>query len=572
MNSCSDHRKGDFKKTVDAVEGRRRRNDTTLKIRKAKRDEQLKKKRAGAGADASSAPMDATFMSSSNPQTDAVDFSKSGKDTKPTIADAPRLRALLMSPVATGATLAEATKGFRRILSVPKNVPVREVVDMGIVPYLVRNLSTNSSTSNASLIFESAWALTNIASTEFTQDVINAGCIKPLVQLLTHADARIREQAAWCLGNIAGEGPGPRDLILQESALDDLIFNMVNPQNLSLLENVIWTISNLCRGTPSPPKEVTLPAIYPMAALLGQPISDSAKIDILWALSYLSDGDEQKIELVLGSGVATTLNHLLQDNSVKNNFKTPIVRILGNFVSGSDSQTQVVINAGILNHLAGLLASPSKMIRKEASWLASNIACGNHEQITLLVQKSKILRQIIGIAKNDSWEVRKEALWALAHICTSGTHRHTVSMVDAGGLEPLIAVLAVQNIDPALLVAILDALRKVLDVGEAFGNLGYEQLIDENNGIEYLEELQTHPSELVYEKVISLIEDYFGIMDEADENLAPETNEAGTFGFGFAGGLASPKQLFPNINATENVSKDASPFGKVSTNTMMYPV
>jgi hypothetical protein len=189
-----------------------------LKIRKAKKDEQLKKKRA----DTLSAPMDSTFTSSSNPQTDAVDLSKIGKDVKPTIADAPRLRALLMSPVATEATLVEATRGFRRILSVEKNVPARELVDMGIVPYLVRNLSTNTRTSNTSLIFESAWALTNIASTECTQDVINASCIKPLAQLLKHADANIREQAAWCLGNIAGEGPGPRDLILHESALEDL--------------------------------------------------------------------------------------------------------------------------------------------------------------------------------------------------------------------------------------------------------------------------------------------------------------------------------------------------------------
>jgi len=562
-NTGSDYRKGDFKKTVDAIEGRRRRADTTFKIRKQKKEQQLKKKRA----DTLSAPIDTTSLL--NNQLDEV-RPFSGNDAKPTIADAPRFKAMLTSPVTTEQTLVEATRGFRRILSVETNIPARELVDIGIVPIFVRNLTARSQNSSTSLIFESTWALTNIASTECTMDVVEAGSIKPLVQLLLHADANIREQSAWCLGNIAGEGPDMRDLVLKESALESLLLNLVNPQNMSLLENVVWTISNLCRGTPSPPKEITRTVIYPLVSLLGQPISEAAKVDILWALSYLSDGDEQKIELVLASGVALNLIHLLQEDGMKVKYKTPIVRILGNFVSGNDSQTQVVIDSGILNYLAALLGSHSKTIRKESSWLASNIACGNHKQITMLLTKTKVLKQIIKNARNDCWEVRKEALWALAHICTSGTHAHTISMVDNGGLEPLINVLALENIDPFLLIAILDALRKVLEVGNASPGLNYEQLIDENNGIENLEELQTHPSEIVYEKVVGLIEDYFGVMDDGDENLAPETNESGTFGFGFA--LASPKQLFPSgFNEPEKTSqKEVSPFGSVSANTF-YP-
>ena len=342
------------------------------------------------------------------------------------------------------------------------------------------------------------------------------------------------------------------------------MYNLVNPTNMTHLENVVWTISNLCRGTPSPPKEVTASVINPLTSLLGQPISDAAKTDILWALSYLSDGDDQKIELVLRSGVTYKLIHLLEDDTMNVKCRTPIVRILGNFVSGNHSQTQIVLDSGILNHLARLLGSRNKMIRKESSWLTSNIACGDHEQISMLLRKTKVLRQIIKIAKNDSWEVRKEALWALAHICTTGTQQHIVSMVDAGGLEPLIAALALTNIDPTLLVTILDAIRKVLEVGEPFTNQSYVQIIEENDGIEYLEELQTHPSEIVYEKVVELIEDFLGVADEGDENLAPETNESGTYGFGFAPGLASPKQLFPKFGETEN--NEAIPFGSVSTN------
>mmetsp|Transcript_33262 Transcript_33262/g.37091 ORF Transcript_33262/g.37091 Transcript_33262/m.37091 type:complete len:555 (+) Transcript_33262:80-1744(+) len=550
--NAANHRKADFKKTVSAIEGRRRRTETTVMIRKNKKEQLLKKRRENC----SGLELDSKI--------DDIQFSS---NEKPTIADVPRLKAVLLSPNASGQELVEATRGIRRILSVEKNIPAQELVDFLIIPILVRNMSVSSPTSSTTLIFESSWALTNIASTNCTMDLVKAGAIKPLVHLLVHVDAIIREQVAWCLGNIAGEGPDLRDLILQESVIESLVMNLNNPHNMSLLENVVWTISNLCRGTPSPGKSVTAPVIYPLVSFLDKPISEGAKVDILWALSYLSDGDEQNIELVIATGVACKLMRLLEDETTKVRCKIPIVRILGNFVSGNDSQTQVVIESKILDQLAGLLGSQSKTIRKESSWLASNIACGNYEQITQLMNKKQAMKQMILNAKDDFWVVRKEAVWALSHICTSGNDMHAVALVEAGGLEPLVMVLSLQNVDTALLFSTIDALRKILTVGEVHCNESYKQKIAEYNGIEYLEELQTHPSNSVYEKVVSLIEDYFGVANEEDENLAPETNESGMFGFG----LASPKQLFPTNFSSDMISQEAFPFGNVSTNTF-YPV
>ena len=318
---------------------------------------------------------------------------------------------------------------------------------------------------------------------------------------------------------------------------------------------------------------MTAPVVSPLVALLDEPISDEVREHCLWALSYLSDGDEQKLELVVASGVAPKLVHLLQDDNFKGKCTIPVVRILGNFVLGNDRQTQFAIDSGILNHLPRLLGSRRKVIRKEASRFASNVACGKHAQITTLVNRKRVLRQIIKNATNDVWEVRKEALRAVANICMSGYHTHVMSLVDAGGLEPLITVLKFGNIDPTLLLVILEALGKVLEVGGNLASQNYVDVIEKYNGIDYLEELQTHPSEAVYNKVVELIENYLGTED-GDENLAPETNESGTFNFGFA-----PKQLFPNINATEQSSSDnALPFGSISANTFdaptstLYPV
>ena len=52
---------------------------------------------------------------------------------------------------------------------------------------------------------------------------------------------------------------------------------------------------------------------------------------------------------------------------------------IGNIVTGDDLQTQVMINAGLLPQLMGMVQHPKKSIRKEACWTISNITAGLNE-------------------------------------------------------------------------------------------------------------------------------------------------------------------------------------------------
>ena len=49
----------------------------------------------------------------------------------------------------------------------------------------------------------------------YHQVVVDYDAVPLLVQLLMHANADIREQCAWCLGNIAGDSSALRDVVLQ---------------------------------------------------------------------------------------------------------------------------------------------------------------------------------------------------------------------------------------------------------------------------------------------------------------------------------------------------------------------
>lgn len=251
-----------------------------------------------------------------------------------------------------------------------------------------------------------------------------------------------------------------------------------------------------------------------------------ALIDACWALSYLSDGDDARIQAVIDTGVTMALVQLLRNENAS--IVTPALRTLGNFVSGNNEQTQAVIDAGVMDCVIELLAHNKRNIRKETCWLLSNIAAGDHSQITSITRNPRLLRDVLNHVQNSEWEVRKEATWVASNIATGGNDMHVHSLVELGGIDALCSVIDVA--DPKMMLVVLDAIDHILRVGQKCSR-DYIGFVDECDGLDKIENLQEHANNDVYEKAVHIIETYYGVDEEEDENLAPAIH-GDTFSFG----------------------------------------
>jgi len=504
-------------KGKDQEEIRRKHNEGTVALRKNKRDETLTKKRQIEGFTADS--------------TDDEDLHQNlSTASLETIVEKARS--------ADPATQLAAVQAARKLLSSDRNPPIDALINSGILPVLVKCLEVND---NPSLQFEAAWALTNIASgtSQQTQAVVEADAVPLFLKLLKSPHQNVCEQAVWALGNIIGDGPHLRDYVIQLGVVEPLLAFISPDIPITFLRNVTWVVVNLCRNKDPPPPVQTIMEILPALNMLIHHTDVNILVDTVWALSYLTDGKNEQIQMVIESGVVEKLVPLLAHREVK--VQTAALRAVGNIVTGTDDQTQTVLNCGALEHFGALLNHPREKIIKEAVWFLSNITAGNPSQVQSVIDHG-LVPVIIQHLTRGEFQTQKEAAWAISNLTISGNKAQVSYLVEQGVIAPFCHLLSCR--DTQVVQVVLDGINNILKMAgpELEGVTG---MIEECGGLDRIESLQNHENVEIYKLAYEIIEQYFSDEAEEDSNLAPQMNEAGfQFNPNPAAGSADPNNGF----------------------------
>ena len=397
----------------------------------------------------------------------------------------------------------ECCDNICKLINISKCPPIDEIIKSGIVPRLIEFLINDN---NPKLQFKSAYILTTISSgiSDHTSFLIEKhdGLIKHFINLLLSKNKNICSQAVLALGNIVSDSTKYRDFVLLNDGLKNLKIlqhkciksSNASINDLEILRNVSWTMSNFCRVKPQTDIKYIKEMIECLTKmLLTSPSCDDDEIllNTVWGFSYLVDCDRDcdvtivtignNIKLMKQYGAFKPLIDCLEHR--KYGVAHGALRTLGHIVSVhvSNEETQDIINMGVCDKLLYILSLHNDnhkniSLLKEACWMISNIASGTQSQIEKVIL-SNIFPKLINILNNSSFsiEIRQEAAWGICNAISVGNRIQIEYLVHRGVITSLVSLLELN--DSKLSLIVMEGLSNILKCGE---NIKIETGNDEN--------------------------------------------------------------------------------------------
>ena len=465
------------------------------------------------------------------------------------VSDYPTFLANLQSPDQT--TVYRGLVGIRKVLSSGSSTPIGELHKIPGASAAIVGALTGA--TNVKIIFEALWCCANLCSDTkaICQDMINLGVLDATITFIQHSNPSVVEQALWMLETITGDS---RDSMFVPQYFDPylkVVQSLCNRnwQRISILRTLIWTISNLCRGKPSPPYEFVSQFLPSLERVLFSDIGDAeVTIDIMWSLSYLTDHKlhgEQVAGILIEHNITQTICSLLLSQNQQ--IITPALRTIGNIISSSDpTHTQALLEQGILDVLITLIRDPALKAEqhKEAAWTISNIAAGTSEQVTFLARSDafKALHELVPTANAP---LKKEIFYCAANLVSPDVTNEIAikALISIGWVKTMIADLDA-NPKSAYANVILQALGDIL----AYGNRPDLQvphliegkkvqvnlsalMIQRDGGVNVLEKCQDFPE--LHNMAVELLQTYWAVSsDEEAEQSDPSDPATSEFTFG----------------------------------------
>jgi len=244
----------------------------------------------------------------------------------------------------------------------------------------------------------------------------------------------------------------------------------------------------------------------------------------LRTLGCFADYENINIDVVLQAGIhKRVLNSYL-------NLESPLlevaIRLIGNICSGSDSQTQEVLDLNLCDTLASVCECPKPRVRRILYWTLSNIAAGTPSQVKYLIKHPVFERALQGL-KDSNQGVRIEVSTILGNISRVLEDDEKILGKLDKHLQEVKAGLEDRN--PEVLIQVLKFCKKLLSHGryesdqiQVLENAMLEKLQD-SGVMEAIASLLQFPNSKVSQKAAGILDEFQ--LEDQDLELLDPVNE-----------------------------------------------
>jgi len=184
-----------------------------------------------------------------------------------------------------------------------------------------------------------------------------------------------------------------------------------------------------------------------------------------------------------------------------------------------------MIDFGLISICSNLLRHPKRQIKKETTWILSNITAGTQAQIQSVID-AKCIDSLIKLFDSEMY-IKREVGFALVNITIEGNLQQIRALTSHGVVKAFCKNLLIP--EAKLVSTLLQGLENILKTGEGLTKNGvrienpYRQEIEDCGGLDKLEQLQELQNEDIYKSSIRILENYFECEEVNDENEPPNT-------------------------------------------------
>jgi importin subunit alpha-6/7 len=527
-------RRGDYKAGLNEDRERRRRMKGNVELRKKERLQRLNKRRRAWGAKSSDSKQAAP----------AGDTDHDGIDPVPELSpqEGKTLISALTPPSGADTSDAGKMKAFwtkcdqsvHRLRAVVSHMGVPDevidgLVDCGVVEALIGVLRN---TRDPELQLKVTWCLTNLACGQYSHTKRVVEATPYLVDLIRGSNTILQEQAAWTLGNIAGEAEEFRDRLMQAGVLLPMV-GILKSTDSKVARTAAWALSNLVKGgvdEKSYVEDFFKADIVPISFSRLESMSDPhIVIEVLWMLAYMVSCGEIFAQKLVSAGLFKYVEKCVHPDAPEP-IHAPTLRLVGQLASKSEEATDVLLKRvpGVLAFVRRQALCSHRGMRKEALWIFGNVTSGPIEHAKLVLDEN-VLPMFISCFHEATFDLRQEAGFALLHICRHDEFLRMVFEVGQGirlvrDILQLLHVVSIESNQLALNFIDL-VLHRVPDG---------PQLVEQCDGIAALELMQVkHDHPFLWQYASALIDSFYGDDEDGDldgsaHNTSVEAVQRGT--------------------------------------------